>query len=186
MERRIKGMNRRQFLQTSGLTAAGTAFAAPLLTAADRAWAIELSGALDQHTADTLLKMVRRLYPHSTLSDIYYGYVVEDLDRAAKSDEQVAKLLKDGVKKLDRALQIDFLDLSDGYQLKVLEGMSDSAFFEKVRSTTIVSLYNQELVWRHFGYEGASYPYGGYINRGFDDLAWLPEPPAEASPPKQS
>ena len=68
--------------------------------------------------------------------------------------------------------------------LDVLEGLQDEAFFEKVRSTQVVALYNDQLVWRHFGYEGPSFRYGGYINRGFDDLSWLPEPPPEASPPK--
>jgi hypothetical protein len=38
-------------------------------------------------------------------------------------------------------------------------------------------------VWRHFGYEGASAQHGGYINRGFDDLNWLPDPDDQASPP---
>ena len=51
--------------------------------------------------------------------------------------------------------------------------MESSAFFQTVRGTTVVSLYNNPLVWRHFGYEGPSYGFGGYIHRGFDDLNWL-------------
>ena len=34
-----------------------------------------------------------------------------------------------------------------------------------------------------FGYEGEAFEYGGYIERGFDDLGWLPDPPEDASPP---
>ena len=55
--------------------------------------------------------------------------------------------------------------------------------FQAVRGKTVVSLYNQPAVWEKFGYEGPSYPHGGYILNGFDDLSWLPDPPAEASPP---
>ena len=185
MKPKIKGMNRRQFLQSSGTAAGVAVFGLPIITAPDRSWALELSGTLDQHTADTLLVMARRLYPHRTLNDIYYGRVVEALDQAAKSDSAVKMLLSDGVKTLDAAKYVRFLDLSPGYQTEVLEAMQDDPFFQKVRGTEVVALYNDELVWRHFGYEGASFPYGGYIDRGFDDLSWLPDPPPEASPPKR-
>ncbi len=60
--------------------------------------------------------------------------------------------------------------------------MADSPFFKKIQGTAVVSLYNNDLAWRHFGYEGPSFPHGGYINRGFDDLSWLPDPPENASP----
>jgi hypothetical protein len=46
-----------------------------------------------------------------------------------------------------------------------------------------LALYNNPLVWQAFGYEGASFDHGGYLERGFDDLGWLPDPPPEASPP---
>ena len=46
----------------------------------------------------------------------------------------------------------------------------------------MVSLYNNEEVWKAFGYQGASYRFGGYLHHGFNDLNWLPEPPEAASP----
>jgi hypothetical protein len=184
MTRNSSGMNRRQFLQTSTTAAGAVAFALPIITAPDKSWALELSGTLDQHTADTLLVMARRLYPHRTLNDMYYGRVVESLDRSAKADRALAQMLTEGVQQLDTAKHVRFLDLSPGYQVEVLESVQDQPFFEKVRSTQVVALYNDKLVWRHFGYEGPSFRQGGYIDRGFDDLSWLPEPPAEASPPK--
>lgn len=178
-----KGLNRRQFLQTSGLAAAGVAAAASgaVLIAPDGAWALQLRS-LDEHTAKTLLVMTRRLYPHDGLGGMYYAAVVEALDGAANGDKDVARLLTDGVAALDTAMGIKWLDLSEGNQLEVLTAMESDPFFQKVRGTTVVSLYNNPLVWRYFGYEGSSYEYGGYIHRGFDDLAWLPQPPEDASP----
>jgi hypothetical protein len=184
MRRSTGGLNRRQFLQSSTTAAGAVAFGLPIIMAPDKSWALELSGTLDQHTADTLLVMARQLYPHRTLNDMYYGRVVEALDRAAKADRDLAQMLTEGVRKLDTAKHVRFTDLSPGYQVEVLESLQDEPFFEKVRSTQVVALYNDELVWRHFGYEGPSFRYGGYINRGFDDLSWLPNPPPEASPPK--
>jgi hypothetical protein len=177
------GMNRRQFLHTSGVAAAGVAAVASgaVLVAPDGAWALELT-TLDEHTAKTLLGMSRQIYPHDTLADMYYAGVVENLDGAAASDKDLSTLLREGVEGLDKAKGVKWLDLSEGYQLEVLTAIQDGAFFQKVRGTIVVALYNNPLVWRHFGYEGPSYEFGGYINRGFDDLAWLPQPPEDASP----
>ena len=180
-----KGMNRRQFLQTSGMAAAGTAAVASgaVLVAPDGAWALALS-AIDEHGGKTLLSMTRQIYPHDTLGDVYYAGVVETLDAEAASNVETAKLIKNGVAELDQAMGVAWLDLSRGNQLKLLESIQDSAFFQKVRGTAVVALYNNQLVWRHFGYEGASYPFGGYFDRGFDDLNWVEAPSAEASPAK--
>jgi len=32
-------------------------------------------------------------------------------------------------------------------------------------------------LWQVLGYQGPSFELGGYLNRGFNDLDWLPEPP---------
>jgi len=39
----------------------------------------------------------------------------------------------------------------------------------------VVALYDDREVWNLLGYEGPSYDKGGYLNRGFDDLDWLPK-----------
>jgi hypothetical protein len=176
-------MNRRQFLQTSSLAAAGAAIVASgsTLMASDGAWALEL-GTLSGHEGLTVLNMSRRLYPHAALGDMYYAGVVEQLDAAAKGDGGLAGLIKDGVGQLDAAKGVKWVELSEGYQLEVLESMEATPFFQKVRGTTVVALYNNPLVWRHFGYEGASFEFGGYLERGFDDMKWAGEPSEDASP----
>ncbi len=72
-----KGMNRRQFLHTSGLATAGVAAVASgaVLMAPDGAWALQLS-ALDAHAGQTILTMSRRIYPHDGLGDMCYAKVV--------------------------------------------------------------------------------------------------------------
>jgi len=178
-----KGMNRRQFLETSGRATAGVAVlaSAGVLVDPKGAWALGLT-ALDEHSAQTLLVMSRTIYPHDTLADQYYAGVVGALDGEAAGNADLAQSLKDGVAGLDAAMGVPFVELSEGNRLEVLTARQDSPFFQKVRGTTVVALYNNPLVWRHFGYEGASFEFGGYIDRGFNDLNWLPAPSAEASP----
>jgi hypothetical protein len=179
-----KPLNRRQFLQTSGMAVTGLALSAScvMLIASDGAWAMSLH-ALDAPGAQSLMVMARRLYPHPTLGDMYYAKVVSDLDDQAKGNATLGAQLKDGVAALDGAKGIPWLELSEGNQTEVLTGMESTAFFQTVRNATVAGIYNNPLVWRHFGYEGSSFEEGGYRYRGFNDLAWLPDPPATASPP---
>lgn len=179
-----KGIDRRRFLKTSGGIAAGTAAAASgavSLTFSVQAWAAEL-GEMNPHQAKTILAVARAMFPHPTLADAYYAAVVNDLDAQASEDEAVAETLKTGVAAIDSAGPVAFVDLSDGNKDRVLEGMQDSAFFQAVKGKAITSIYNNPLVWRHFGYEGPSAQHGGYLNRGFNDLSWLDNPPEDASP----
>ena len=179
-----KAMNRRRFLHLTGGTAAGAAMVAAgvgLTATSPGAWALALAS-LDAHQGKTLLKVARHVFPHETLDDVYYAGVVEALDGEAAANPDAATLLADGVKTLDAATSVPWVDLSDGYQLEILEGPGQT-LLHKVKGNAVVSLYNNPLVWRHFGYEGASAQHGGYINRGFDDLNWLPDPDEQASPP---
>jgi hypothetical protein len=180
-------MNRRRFLEASGQAAAGVAVVGAiggttLLMAPDGAWAMTLE-TLSAQDGVTLLKALRVIYPHDSLGDEYYAVVVEALDQDAKGKADTAALLKDGIAGLDQAYPMPFVELSEGNQLRALEAIQDSAFFQTIRAKSIVTLYNNPRVWQAFGYEGASFDEGGYILRGFQDLGWLPDPPVDASPP---
>ena len=72
--------------------------------------------------------------------------------------------------------------LGSDEQLALLRLGDGQPFFEKMRATAVVSLYNNELAFAHFGYEGEAFSKGGYLNRGFNDLNWLPAPDQDASP----
>lgn len=181
-----QGMNRREFLENSGRAAAGVVVVAAsggatMLMAPDGAWAMTLETLSGQDGA-TLLKALRVIYPHDSLGDEYYAKVVEALDQDAKGNVDTARMLKAGIAGLDQAYRIPYVELSEGNQYRALEVIQDSEFFQTVRFKTIAVLYNDPQVWQAFGYEGASFDEGGYIERGFDDLGWLPQPPEEASP----
>lgn len=176
-------ISRRTFLKGGGAILVGTLAAtsgAIALLAPSRCWALELSG-IDTREGKTLLQFTRLLYPHDTLDDAVYALVVKDLDTAA-SEPAVRQLLTEGVEALDNSAGGDWLALSEAEQLVHVKTMADTPFFEKVRSTAVVSLYNNDMAFAHFGYPGAEGS-AGYLQRGFSDLDWLPDPPAEASGP---
>jgi hypothetical protein len=178
-------MKRREFLQKSALVVAGAAAVASGVAVVGYAdegkWTAGLK-TLKAHEGETLLKMARQIYPHERLADVYYEKVVADLDAEAAKAPDVAKLLRDGIAALDRFSAKEFARLSSDDQVAALKHIEDSPFFQKVRGSELVSLYNNHEVWKEFGYQGASYPIGGYLHHGFDDLKWLPDPPESASP----
>jgi hypothetical protein len=159
----VAGVSRRQFLKTSSGVLMGTIAASSGLLATlapSQAWALSLKS-LNESEASAILKVTRAIFPHDTLDDAVYALVVKDLD----ANTEWASL--------------DYLQREN-----LVIKMAGTDFFEKVRGTSVVSLYNNEMAWAHFGYEGSSYELGGYFDRGFQDLDWLPNPPADASPAK--
>ena len=178
-------MSRRHFLKTGSGVLMGTLLAGSgvLATLApSQTWALTLT-TLSETEGSKLLKVTRAIFPHDTLDDAVYALVVKDLDAAA-ADEAVATLLRDGLTELDNLASGDWAGLDYLARENLVIKMAGSDFFEKIRGTSVVSLYNNEMAWAHFGYEGSSYEHGGYFDRGFQDLNWLPDPDSAASPAK--
>jgi hypothetical protein len=178
--------SRRRFLKTSsgvlmGTLVAGSGILATL--APGRTWALTMS-AMTEVEGGKLLNVTRSIFPHDTLDDAVYALVVKDLDAAAAKDPAIATLLRDGLQELDNLASGDWAGLDYLARENIVIKMAGTDFFEKIRGTSVVSLYNNEMAWAHFGYEGSSYETGGYFDRGFQDLDWLPEPDADASPAK--
>jgi hypothetical protein len=178
--------NRRHFLKAGSGVLMGTLVAGSGVLAAlapSRTWALTLS-ALNQSEASKVLKVTRAIFPHDTLDDAVYALVVKDIDAAAAKDSSVTTLMRDGLRELDKLASGDWASLDYLARENLVIKMAGTDFFEKIRGTSVVSLYNNEMAWAHFGYEGASYDKGGYFDRGFQDLDWLPDPSADASPAK--
>lgn len=167
-----KGLTRRQLL--SRATAAGASFVigSGFVAAKNAAWAME-TAALSPETFATLLQMARDIYPHDKVGDEYYVAAVKSYDTA-----DAAKGVETGIAALNAAARGKGFDsyLGTGWErdrVDILRGMEDSAFFQQIRGGLVTGLYNQKAVWPIFGYEGASFELGGYIDRGFNDINWL-------------
>ena len=128
---------------------------------------------------ELLMKMVRTLYPHDRFPDGPYIRTTEDVINKGNSSPENAVMLQEGIDQLKSA---NFSKLDFDESTKYLTNMGRTAFFEHVRGTTTVTLYNDKEVWELLGYEGYSSDQGGYVNRGFNDLDWLPEPRIEEHP----
>jgi len=179
----VKKLKRREFLQKGALVVAGAAALASgvRVVAGAEQWTAGLK-TLNAHEGQTLLAMSRQIFPYPQLDDSYYVIVVRDLDADAATKPETARLLRKGVARLDAAKGAKFATLPPANQIAVLKQIERTDFFTKVRNSELVSLYNNQDLWKKLGYPGASYSIGGYLHHGFNDLSWLPDPPESASP----
>ncbi len=122
------------------------------------------TAALRPETAQAVVRAAREMYPHDALPDAVYQRVADKLAEAAREDPETARTIEEG------AAQLGDNDVAS------IEG---SAFFELVRGTAVVEVYSDQRTWELLGYEGPSFEKGGYVERGFDDLDWLPDPTEE-------
>lgn len=130
---------------------------------------------LSESDKRTLLRMARLLYPHDALADDTYVEVLQPLQVRAAGDAALAADLQAGFEALDAAAGEDWPTATAEKQVKVLGHIEDGVFFETVQESVRAGLYEHPAVWSLIGYEGSSVEYGGYIDRGFDDIDWLPE-----------
>lgn len=130
----------------------------------------------DEASRKLLVRMLKVMFPHRKFADGPYERTADAIFAAAG---------KTAAGKMNLALGLDglrasgFAELDGTTALDRLKGIEGSEFFQLVRSTAITTLYDQPEVWDALGYEGPSFDKGGYINRGFNNLDWLPDPRIE-------
>jgi hypothetical protein len=135
---------------------------------------------LSEQARETAMLAARTMFPHEKLPDEAYAKVIDQLEAEATGNETVGSSIEQGIGQLDDPEP--FAKLDADARLEALKRNEDSEFFKLLLATATVELYDQPLVWKAFGYEGPSAHLGGYINRGFNDLDWLPDPPIELDP----
>ena len=173
----LQSADRRSFVRVVGVLTGVIALGHPLATLLPgRAWAVELR-VLSSAEAAALLAMIRTIAPHDTLDDAAYALVVNAVDGDAAGSMEAHTSLKAGIASLGDG----FVLMPEETRARHLRGIESGAFFQSVRTKTLMTLYSNPIAWAHFGYEGESFSKGGYLLRGFNDLKWLPEvPPADS------
>ncbi|RNE62209.1 hypothetical protein [Cryobacterium tepidiphilum] len=138
-------------------------------------------GRSDPGEVAELVSLARTLYPHPGLPDAPYQRTVEQILARASVEPALWHLLRDGLTELRLASgahlgEVPATDLHD-----LLTAREETRFFATLRDLVAWHLYDDHEVWAAVGYPGASFEHGGYRDRGFNDLAWLPEPRIEES-----
>ncbi|MDN5750083.1 MAG: hypothetical protein L0H64_16480 [Pseudonocardia sp.] len=127
----------------------------------------------------TLVDLLRAAFPHSTFPIGPYQRTADSVIDKAAGDPRLLGLLVQGLADLDQLREVSYSELDAETAALVLRGVADTPFFAGIIEQAVVALYDDHEVWDLLGYEGASSDQGGYLERGFNDLDWLPEPRIE-------
>jgi len=162
-------LSRRRFLAVAGRV---PVYLAALWSGAG-VWlsrAVAGSPALDDHQAATLTRMAWLLFPYPELGMEPYQRVTEGM-RAGMAGQEA--MVAEGVRALDEAGEGAWLDRPESAQIEALKGIESGPFFQWVLNSTKRILFNDREVWAFVGYEGSSLEFGGYLDRGVNDIDWL-------------
>jgi hypothetical protein len=118
-----------------------------------------------------LTLVARTLFPHPLLADAPYRQIIDASFSASADPTPVRAALA----RLE-AGGVAFARRSEAERADILAAQMGDGFFQGLRIGVLIGLYANLDVTSRFGYQGRSFEAGGYIDRGFDALPWLPSP----------
>jgi len=168
-----KQTTRRKFL-VAALTFSGVASSSLGISfiRSSAAWAAD-SDAPDNLAA--MGSLAQLLFPHEGLAAEVYAEVVAEVLAMTAADPATDGLLNVAEGALNTALGKTWITATEAEQLSAVTAMQNESFIVGIREMVRWRLYDNAGLWQHINYPGSSIEHGGYINRGFDDIDWLPE-----------
>jgi len=173
----LRRLTRRELLKRGLALGTGLVAGPGFIAGSGGAWAMELE-ALAPSSIATLLQMARDIYPHDRFGDELYAAAIKGHEDRAVTDADFKAMLESGIEDLDARAEAaghaSYLGAGwEADRVAILRDIEADPFFQTIRGSLVVGLYNQPAVWELLGYEGSSAEHGGYLERGFDDIAWL-------------
>jgi len=118
---------------------------------------------------ELLASVAYDLFPFPALDATLYIRVGERLLQGGNP------AVADGLLQLRTAAAgVPWKQLDEARRVAVLTDAQTTPFFAALRAATLEVLYRSPEVFAMVGYGGSAIEQGGYINRGFDEIDWLP------------
>lgn len=136
----------------------------------DSAAPVSESGPQGDTDLQLLASVAYDLFPFQTLTPALYVQVGERLLQAGNP------AIAEGLTRLREVSgNVPWKELDESARVTVLASLQGTPFFAALRAGTIEVLYRSPEVFALVGYGGSAIEYGGYVNRGFDEIDWLPQ-----------
>ena len=119
--------------------------------------------------------VIYRLFPHPRLSQDVYEQVTKQLRERIGQSAELTAMMDSAMEALSGNSPENWFALAERGKTEALEKIRHTPFFQFVLNEALSGVYRHTLTWELLGYEGSSLEFGGYINRGFNDIDWLPE-----------
>lgn len=164
---------RRQFLRAAGGAITLAVGGLEIACSVEESSRIEAADLSDDHIL-TLVRILQHILPHHGLDVQVYRDAVTSIADQVNADPGKRQLIAEGLAALN--VPSIWLERSHDDQQAALKDIEDGNFFGTLQTTALEQLYRDERTWALVGYEGEASEFGGYTNRGLNDIDWLPEP----------
>ncbi len=164
----ITSLQRRRML----LAISHIALASSLAACSDGDSAGSAAAPVAETDAALLAAVAFDLFPFAELPAALYAQVGERL--AAAGSPAVAEGL---VQLRAAAGETPWLELEESSRLAALTALQATPFFAAARATALEVLFRAPETFALLSYGGSAIEQGGYIERGFADISWLPAQP---------
>ena len=134
------------------------------------------------HRIATTAALIRTAFPHRRLDARFYVDVASNYIKELGANPAALKALDEGLAQLDASHIGPFARLPAVIQAGLVSRIDQQPFFRALLWRGAELIYRDRTVWKMVGFEGSSVEHGGYIERGFNDIDWLPQP--KSSKPK--
>lgn len=122
-----------------------------------------------------LVTALTRLFPIKGLNLSTYLKLTDQVIQASKSDETLADVISQATTAFEHKSSKSWLQLTMAEQNSWLTENETEGWFEVLLIRAGLIFSEMRELWDVIGYPGSSVEYGGYIDRGFNDIDWLPE-----------
>ena len=160
-------LNRRDFLQLTVSLA--------LVSLGGRAGANGDATGLPGDKSKVLSGIVYQMFPHERLNKEVYVQVTEQLSGKISQSAELTAMLDNALEVLAGNGNEQWTELTKQEKTASLEKIQQTPFFRFVLNETLGGIYRHPHTWELLGLEGSSLEFGGYINRGLNDIDWLPD-----------
>lgn len=124
--------------------------------------------------------LLRTAFPHNGLAFSFYTGVATRYLGEIDANTALRTAHDRGLLMLDDNHIAAFADLPDAIQTSLVHKIDQEGFFKALLWRGAELVYRDPQIWDRVGFEGSSLEYGGYKERGFDDIDWLPKTEAAA------
>lgn len=118
--------------------------------------------------------LLRTAFPHKGMAVSFYTGVATRYLGDIDANDALRTAHDRGMTMLDDNHIAPFADLPAVIQTSLVHKIDQEPFFKALIWRGAELVYRDPQIWERVGFEGSSLEYGGYKERGFDDIDWLP------------
>jgi hypothetical protein len=101
---------------------------------------------LDPELVKQLVAIYRIMFPHNGVPDRFYEHVVRKLDDKAAQNQDLPRLLSEGIEALNGQTGAAWISLSEEARLEALKRTEQTPFFQTLRSDFVLNFYSNPAI----------------------------------------